>query len=88
MPRTPDQYPSEKLLEVLRFIILHVEKFGYQPSQAEIAKEFGVTKNAITSRLKSLEQWGLIQLPKGKKDRAILIRYVSFQVVFLGGHYV
>ncbi len=73
-----DPNPSEKQLEVLLYIIAHVEVHGYQPSQAELAAHFKVSKNAIQGRLKELDRRGLIELPEGK-ERAIILKNVEFR---------
>jgi SOS-response transcriptional repressor LexA len=78
--------PSEKQLEVLRYIISHVEKHGFQPTQAEMARAFGVTKNAIQNRLKDLARRGIIDMPDGTKtrERAIVIKFIRYRVEFHG----
>lgn len=82
MARTPDEYPSEKQLELLRFIIRHVEEHGFQPSQSEMCQEFGITKNAVTERLKNLERHGVIGLPEGNRERAVRLKHVKFRAYF------
>lgn len=78
--REPSAEPSEKQLEVLQYIISHVERWGFQPSQAEIANHFGVTKNAILGRLHELEKRGVVQLNKGQ-ERAVGLKFVRFTAV-------
>jgi SOS-response transcriptional repressor LexA len=77
MPPTPNPTPSEKQLELVRYIIQHVERWGYQPSQSEMAEHFGVTKSAIKGRLQEAAALGLIRL-QPNKERAILLRHVRF----------
>jgi SOS-response transcriptional repressor LexA len=81
MPRRPNENPSAKQLEVLRHIIAFVEQHGYQPTLAEMAATFEVTKNAIQSRLKELRRHGLVELPPGRKrrERALVIKHVRFK---------
>jgi SOS-response transcriptional repressor LexA len=77
MATKPDPIPSEKQLEILAYIVRYVEAHGYQPSQDEMAAEFGVYKNAIRMRLKRLEERGLIKLTDS--DRAIELPYFKFR---------
>jgi len=78
MPRTPDAQPSEKQLAVLRYLVAHVSKRGYQPSQEEMAKHFSVTKTAIASRLRGLERHRLVRLPSDGRERAVVLVGVRF----------
>lgn len=78
MPATSDPNPSEKQLEVLRYIISYVEVNGFQPSQLEIADYFGLSKNAIQNRLKELERRGVIEMPKGR-ERAVMLKWVRYR---------
>lgn len=73
-----DPNPSEKQLEVLLYIIAHIEVHGCQPSQAELATHFGISKNAVQGRLKELDRRGLIELPEGK-ERAIILKNIEFR---------
>lgn len=74
MPTAP-----EPQLEAIEFIIDCVEKNGFQPSQAELAHHFKVTKKDIQIRLKELAQQGLIGTIK---DRAIGLKNVGFRAFF------
>jgi DNA-binding MarR family transcriptional regulator len=82
MARRRSLEPTEKQLDVLRYIVRCVEMFGYQPAQSEIAAEFGITKNAVTERLKGLEGHGVIGLPEGNRERAIRLKHVRFRAEF------
>lgn len=73
---------SEKQQEVWMFIVKHVEWYGYQPTIREIAEALGVDKRAIQDRLALLAEKGLIELPAGDRDRAILLKNVRFEAVF------
>ena len=86
MPPRPDPTPSEKQLELLAFIIEFIEANGYQPTQAEMAARFGVTKNAVQNRLMELAARGLIELPTGTKarERAIKLCHVRFSAAHVG----
>lgn len=79
MPVHSDPNPSEKGLEVLRRIIAHVEIHGYQPSQQELADAIGVSKNAVQGRLKELARRGVVTLPEGNRERAIILNHVRFK---------
>jgi SOS-response transcriptional repressor LexA len=70
---------SEKMLEVLRHIIDFVEENGYQPSQAEMAAHFGVTKSAVAARLKGLAERGVIGLPDGDRERAVRLFFIKYK---------
>lgn len=78
MPAKPDPNPSQKGLETLLFIIAHVEIHGFQPSQAEIALHFGVSRNAIQGRLRELARRDIISLPEGSRERAVVLHFVEF----------
>ncbi len=75
--------PSEKQLAVLRYIIAHVERHGFQPNQSEMAVHFGVTQNAISDRLKRLARSGVIDMPEDEKrrERAIRLKHVKFKAL-------
>jgi SOS-response transcriptional repressor LexA len=79
MARAAKPEPSEKMLEVIQYIISFVEENGFQPSQAEMAAHFGVTKSAIAGRLRGLHDRGVIRLPDGDKERAIVLPYVRYR---------
>jgi len=78
MPRTPDPEPSIKQLELYRWIISYVEEHGYQPSQVEMGAAFGIGRGGITERLRGLASRKFIHLPKGEKERAIILPMVKF----------
>ncbi len=84
MPRTTSPQPSEPQLDVLRYVICFVEEHGYQPTQAEMAAHFGVTKNAIQSRIKELARRGFVQLAEGEKtrERALKLNYVKYRAIY------
>ncbi len=82
MTRQADPHPSEKQLEVLNYLIGFVEQNGYQPSQGEMAEFFGVTKTAITQRLRDLASRGIIEIREGAKERAIKVNYVRFKAYY------
>lgn len=73
-----DPNPSEKQLEVLRYIISYVEVNGYQPSQLEMAEHFSISKNAIQGRLRELDRRGLIEMPAGR-ERAVILKWVRYR---------
>lgn len=75
----PDAVPTDKQLEVYEYVLNQVCENGYQPSYGEIAAHFGVTRTAIVSRLKELEQKGIIRL---QEDRAIILPFVYFCVQY------
>jgi SOS-response transcriptional repressor LexA len=81
VPPQPSPMPTEPQLELLAFLIKHIEEHGYQPTQSEMALQFGVTKNAIQNRLKEFAKWDLIQMPKGEKtkERGTKINHVKFK---------
>ena len=76
--------PSEKQLEVLRFLIEFIEQNGYQPTHGEMAEHFDVSKNAIQGRLKELARRGLVEMPADRKakERAVVIKHVKFRAGF------
>jgi Mn-dependent DtxR family transcriptional regulator len=85
MTRAPETEPSEKMLEVLRHIIDFVEENGYQPSQAEMAGHFGVTKSAVAARLKGLAERGVVGLADGDRERAVRLYYVKYKAYMTSG---
>lgn len=84
MPAEASPQPSETQLDVLRYLIDHIQKHGYQPTQAEMAEHFGVTKNAIQARLKELAKRNIIDMPEGARarERAIGLKHVRFKAFF------
>jgi SOS-response transcriptional repressor LexA len=73
--------PSEKQMELLDYLIRHIEEHGFQPSYSEMAEHFGVTKNAIQGRLRGLARKGIIELPRRAKvrERAVVLKQVRFK---------
>ncbi len=80
--RQPAHLPSDKQMDVFKFIIAFVEENGFQPSQTEIGLHFKVSKNAVTERLKSLERNGVVKLPITARERAIRLKHVKFKAVY------
>jgi SOS-response transcriptional repressor LexA len=79
MTKAAQAEPSEKMLEVLRYIVECVEQNGYQPSQAEMAGHFGVTKSAIAARLKGLAERGVVGLTDGDRERAVRLFFIKYK---------
>ena len=79
MSRQSSREPTGKQLEVLRYITEHVEEHGYQPTQGEVAGHFGVTRAAIQARLRGLSRKGLVEVPPGKKERAVVLKRLKFR---------
>lgn len=48
--------------EVIDFIGAHLASKGWPPTQAEIAKHFGILPNAARDRLRALEKKGLVRI--------------------------
>jgi len=81
MPLPPDPNPSPKQLEVILFLINHVEVFGFQPSQQEMADALGISKSAIQNRLRECERRGLVRI-NPHAERAVQVynvRYSAYQ---------
>jgi SOS-response transcriptional repressor LexA len=84
MPKTPSSEPSQKQKDLLYFIVSYLEDHGYQPSQAEMAVNFKVTRNAITGLLDGLVRRGLVELPSGDKQRALGLPGWKCQMAWVG----
>lgn len=76
MPRAVNA-PTAKQLSLLRYILQFIQDYGYQPSRAEMAVHFRVTKTCINTRLRQLENHGFLELRH--LDRAIKIHDVHFR---------
>jgi len=63
---------TQDLLDTLRVLVYVAEKNNVQPTQKEIAAEFGVSVMCITHRLNRLKELGLINHQK-KKPRSASI---------------
>lgn len=64
------------LFETYSFILQYVNERGFSPSYVEIAEATGISStNTIYTRLKRLEQMGLIERPIKGSPRAIRIIY-------------
>jgi repressor LexA len=68
---------SDKQAEVLQFIIEYVEEHGFQPTTGEMAKNFGISINAIKDRLKLLAEKKVIEIMP-RQERAIAIKHLKF----------
>lgn len=71
---------SEKQLEVFKYLIAYIQDNGFQPSVAEMAVHFNVSKRAVLDRLQLLEEKGFIRCGKSK-DRAIEFPMIKFKAV-------
>ncbi len=56
---------TEKQRETLDFIKSYQAAHGYPPSRFELAKNFGVSVNAVVGRLDGLTKKGHIAIDKG-----------------------
>lgn len=59
--------------KALHFIRQHIKKKGYPPTHAEVAQHLGVTRQAVASHLRVLEEQGYIVITQGVA-RGIRIR--------------
>lgn len=82
MPESSKNDLTERQIEVWRYIVHHVEEYGYQPTQVEIGHACGVTKRAIFFHLKKLEQAGYLTMTG--EERAIKLHWVKFAARFEG----
>lgn len=82
---TPKPEPTREQVELLEFIIQHVEEKGFQPSRQEMANHFGISVPAIQGRLEGLEARGFILA--GSEARAIQIAGVVFSSEFHDGKF-
>ena len=59
---------TARQLEILKWIVLYVDFHPYPPSQALVAKHFGITQQAVSSHLKAIAAKGYIEIdPKVKR---------------------
>lgn len=72
--------PTAKQKALLSFIIQCVQRHGYQPSQAEMARHLGVSKTMVVSHLSALQRKGFIRLNPGM-ERAIELCGMQFRGV-------
>jgi len=68
--------------EVFSYIVEFVKQYGYQPSCTEIAAHFGVTRAAISQRIKRLASKGFVELPGVYQDRCLRLKNVRFEAIF------
>ena len=73
---------SEKQLETYLYLIRHVEEYGYQPTQQEMADALGVTRRAIFDRLRQRSDKGFVFLPEGNVDRNIGLTHLRFNAQY------
>ncbi len=62
VPPMTRRAPTPAQIELWAFIVKTIKEKGYQPSQAEMAKEFGISTPSIQDRLRGLEARGYIKL--------------------------
>ena len=67
---------SKEAARLFRFIVEHIEEYGYQPSRSEMSAKFGVSINAINSRLATLVRHGVVRLTR--RERGIFIPGLRF----------
>lgn len=70
---------TELQLSLLLFVNSFTVKHGYAPSQAEMARYFGITQSVISHRLHILERQGLITLSRGDRRTKIVVRYPELE---------
>lgn len=56
--------PTERDLEVLRYLQRHQKRWNCAPTRAEIAGELGISRPTAESHLQALEQCRLVRLRK------------------------
>jgi DNA-binding MarR family transcriptional regulator len=56
--------PNKK--RVLDIVKVYQDVYSYSPTYAEIAKEYGCTKQNVSKMVKSLEIDGYLQIDRGK----------------------
>lgn len=82
--RVADATVSDGQLDIFRYLVKHVQEFGFQPTVQEVAEHFGVAPRAIHDKLGQLARKGFITLsPKGD-TRAIRLHFVRFEPVYTG----
>lgn len=76
MSKKPE--PSPQMLEVYLYIIKYVEDNGFQPIRTEIAAHFGITVNAINSRLDGLVERGFIEMGAERSIRLLGVKFKAY----------
>lgn len=73
---------TEKQAEVWKYLVDHVERHGFQPSNREMAEHFGIFPKALSDRLDQLASKGYIQFAGKWQDRCLKLNYVRFHAEF------
>jgi len=72
--------------EALKYLVEHIERYGYQPSMGEMGEALGgITVAAIRDRIIQLAQKGYVEFTGKKRERALRIVNVTFKAVVGGG---
>ncbi len=74
-PKRPG--PSERQLEILAYVIRHVELKGFQPTRQEIADHFDISKSAVVYHIRKLIEYGLVE-NGGRHERSLKIKGVAY----------
>lgn len=68
--------------EALKYLVEHIERYGYQPSMGEMGEALGgITVAAIRDRIIQLAQKGFVEFTGKKRERALRIVNVTFRAV-------
>lgn len=74
--------PSPEVAPLINAIVQHVERYGYQPSQVELAEALGLSQSAIQYRLRRMALAGTVDMPTDQsRERAIGLPLVRFRAM-------
>lgn len=79
MPATKVKELNETERKILEFVAFRIDSVGFQPSIREIGKQMGwKSPNAVMSRLRSMQEKGVILGRRKMSSRALLFRWKEY----------
>ncbi len=73
---TTKQYLTPKQKSILYFLIDHLDRFGFSPTQQEIATALGMTRSLVLYHLNALENSGYLDRAGDKRRNLRVLRKI------------
>lgn len=74
---------TPKQLQLMPFLIRHVEEYGFQPNCVELGEFLGITPPAVLARIRYLVEKGLLGQSKPNSERCVPLlgcKFLAYQV--------
>lgn len=72
-------FNRERVEGMYRYLVSHIEQYGYQPTVVEMARAVGAQPNTVNKWINLLESEGRILRPPYNRERCFLIPGLKFE---------